>query len=596
MYTDASAFEMLSNCSLPTEFGESCELRVYGDRSTPAAQQWVACVWGAGVRDRDSEGVHLRVHDACLTSEVLGSLKCDCAQQLRRAQHHLSDHGGVLIYTPQEGRGIGLASKVAAYALQERGLDTVDANVALGLPAEARDYTAVRIILDHLRIRSVVILTNNPFKVASLRALGITVSSRRALMVDEVAPQCQGYLKTKASRMGHLLEGDASYGGSGSGSGGLTDIPSHDAGDPLPLEYCLEALSDEEAPFHAAQPQTHHVGQPLPDLAEGGAPMAPGAPTPSPLVAEPFAAAPATVRRGKTLHSPEPARTHVGSRRAPEVASCQRLLGDLRTEISAHAQGAPFVTLTYAQALDGSIAGPLGAAGPRLMLSGEKSMTLTHGLRALHDAILVGVGTVLSDDPQLTVRLVDGASPLRVILDSNLRVPIEARALRRVPSDISGPPGVSDPVGSTVRTKPHAVIVALDSTVCKAASADKLAALQSMGVVVLSVPADADGHAHLDAAILQLHGRLGVRSVMVEGGAAVIGTCARAKLAHRVIVTLAPKTLVNGLRPGARVPDGGSASCLRGVKAFCLGDDVVVNGQGPAKQPADVGQLLASRL
>ena len=103
----------------------------------------------------------MRVHDACLTSEILGSLKCDCAQQLRLSQHHLAKHGGVLIYTPQEGRGIGLAAKVAAYALQEGGLDTVDANVALGLPAEARDYSAVRDILDHLRIRSVVILTNN---------------------------------------------------------------------------------------------------------------------------------------------------------------------------------------------------------------------------------------------------------------------------------------------------------------------------------------------------------------------------------------------------------------------------------------------------
>ena len=87
---------------------------------------------------RGGERVHIRVHDACLTSEILGSLKCDCAQQLRLSQRHLSQKGGMLIYTPQEGRGIGLASKVAAYALQERGLDTVDANVALGLPAEAR--------------------------------------------------------------------------------------------------------------------------------------------------------------------------------------------------------------------------------------------------------------------------------------------------------------------------------------------------------------------------------------------------------------------------------------------------------------------------
>ena len=132
--------EMLSQCTLPTQFGESCQLRIYGPPDGGAQseqqQQWVACLWGAVATGESVESVHLRVHDACLTSEILGSLKCDCAQQLRLSQQHLSRHGGVLIYTPQEGRGIGLASKVAAYALQERGLDTVDANRALGLPDE----------------------------------------------------------------------------------------------------------------------------------------------------------------------------------------------------------------------------------------------------------------------------------------------------------------------------------------------------------------------------------------------------------------------------------------------------------------------------
>ena len=101
---------MLSDCSLPTEFGARCNLRVYGDRAAPSQQHWIACLWG-DVADNDN--VHIRVHDACLTSEVLGSLKCDCAQQLRLSQHHLASQGGVLISTPQEGRGIGLASKVA---------------------------------------------------------------------------------------------------------------------------------------------------------------------------------------------------------------------------------------------------------------------------------------------------------------------------------------------------------------------------------------------------------------------------------------------------------------------------------------------------
>jgi GTP cyclohydrolase II len=155
---------------MPTNNGRMA-VRVYGERDRGEAfysqHAWVACLW-ADCDDvyRGSERVHMRVHDACLTSEVLGSLKCDCAVQLRLAQQHLAQQGGILIYTPQEGRGIGLASKIAAYGLQERqGLDTVDANLALGLPDEARDYTPVRTILDSLGVRSVVLLTNNPFKV-----------------------------------------------------------------------------------------------------------------------------------------------------------------------------------------------------------------------------------------------------------------------------------------------------------------------------------------------------------------------------------------------------------------------------------------------
>eukprot|EP00900_Chrysochromulina_parva_P016857 jgi/Chrpa1/25172/Chrysochromulina_OHIO_Genome00010096-RA len=309
--------ECISSCTMPTNHGRMA-VRVYGERDRGEAfysqHAWVACLW-ADCDDvyRGSERVHMRVHDACLTSEVLGSLKCDCAVQLRLAQQHLAQQGGILIYTPQEGRGIGLASKIAAYGLQERqGLDTVDANLALGLPDEARDYTPVRTILDSLGVRSVVLLTNNPFKVHALRSLGIDVAGRRAVLASSTPAHAHGYLETKARRMGHILTPEA------------------------------------ERP------------------------------------------------------------------------------------------------------------GPLGASGPRLLLSGRESMTLTHGLRAVHEAIMVGSGTLLADDPQLTVRL--------------LRL------------------------------------------------------------------------------------QLGVRSVMIEGGAALIASCLQKELAHRLIVTIAPKTLINGLRPAAAGP------------------------------------------
>ncbi len=125
------------------------------------------------------EDVALRVHDACFTSEVLGSLKCDCAEQLQMSMEYIHANGpGIVIYLWQEGRGIGLANKIAAYALQEQGLDTVDANRALGLPDDSREYTSVRNILKELGVKSVRLMTNNPRKISELAALGVNVSGR----------------------------------------------------------------------------------------------------------------------------------------------------------------------------------------------------------------------------------------------------------------------------------------------------------------------------------------------------------------------------------------------------------------------------------
>lgn len=123
--------------------------------------------------------VVVRVHDACWTSEAIGSLKCDCREQLQLAMRYIHDQPpGIVIYCQQEGRGIGLANKIAAYALQERGLDTVQANRALGLPDDCREYSAVRHILSELGIESIRLMTNNPRKLSELEALGIVVTDR----------------------------------------------------------------------------------------------------------------------------------------------------------------------------------------------------------------------------------------------------------------------------------------------------------------------------------------------------------------------------------------------------------------------------------
>jgi 3,4-dihydroxy 2-butanone 4-phosphate synthase/GTP cyclohydrolase II len=151
--------------------------------------------------------VLVRVHSECLTGDAFRSLRCDCGQQLIESLRAIGDAGaGVILYLPQEGRGIGLLDKLRAYALQDRGLDTVDANLALRRPVDDRDYAAAAAVLRQLDVTSVRLLTNSPHKLASLAELGIDVVERVPL---ELTPNDhnRGYLATKRARMGHLLSG-----------------------------------------------------------------------------------------------------------------------------------------------------------------------------------------------------------------------------------------------------------------------------------------------------------------------------------------------------------------------------------------------------
>jgi 3,4-dihydroxy 2-butanone 4-phosphate synthase/GTP cyclohydrolase II len=208
-------------------------------------------------------------------------------------------------------------------------------------------------------------------------------------------------------------------------------------------------------------------------------------------------------------------------------------------------RGRPHITLTYAQSLDGSIA---AAPGRPLRLSSDAAMRMTHALRATHDAILVGIGTVLADDPRLSVRLVEGDQPQPVILDSRLRLPLDARVLAhpRPPLVASSDP---DPA--------------------------RRAALEKRGVEVLALPAAPDGHGvDLPALLAALHAR-GVRSVMVEGGAQVLSAFLAAGLADAVVVTVAPVYVggLNGIAPDGTRP---ALPRLRDVHYTRLQDDVVV--------------------
>jgi 3,4-dihydroxy 2-butanone 4-phosphate synthase/GTP cyclohydrolase II len=182
--------------SIPTRHGL---FRVRGYRDLSTGSEHLAILAG-----EPADGALVRVHSECLTGEALGSLKCDCGPQLDAALDAIATRGGVVIYLRgQEGRGIGLLAKLQAYRLQEGGLDTLDANLALGLPGDARDYAAAAAILEDLDVQRVRLLTNNPDKIAQLAAHGITVLERVQIRHGEQAANRE-YLRTKRDRMGHL--------------------------------------------------------------------------------------------------------------------------------------------------------------------------------------------------------------------------------------------------------------------------------------------------------------------------------------------------------------------------------------------------------
>src|SRR5215213_1894900 len=150
------------------------------------------------------EAILVRMHSECLTGDVFGSRRCDCGEQLEDSMRFLREQGrGVLLYLRQEGRGIGLANKISAYALQEEGLDTVQANLALGLPEDARDYRAAAEMLLDLGVWRVRLLTNNPAKIEGLEHYGVEVVERISLGMSP-NPSNLGYLRTKKEKMGHL--------------------------------------------------------------------------------------------------------------------------------------------------------------------------------------------------------------------------------------------------------------------------------------------------------------------------------------------------------------------------------------------------------
>lgn len=217
--------QQLANAPLPTRFG-LFDMHVFrwdapeAEAHLGLSNEHIAMVMG-NVEGR--RNVPVRVHSECLTSEVFGSLKCDCREQLERAQAEVARRGvGIVLYLRQEGRGIGLANKIRAYALQAMGADTIEANEMLHLPVDARQYDVAAAMLAKLGVQSVELMTNNPDKIDQLRALGVAVEKRIPVLVA-ANPFSAGYLDVKRRRMAHEIPANVVA---------SANVPAEDAGRP----------------------------------------------------------------------------------------------------------------------------------------------------------------------------------------------------------------------------------------------------------------------------------------------------------------------------------------------------------------------------
>ncbi|MBN2228465.1 MAG: GTP cyclohydrolase II [Candidatus Thorarchaeota archaeon] len=197
--TDECCVQLVAIANLPSRFGD---FQICGFVSPCDGKEHTAIIKGDIV---NKTGVVTRVHSECLTGDVMGSKRCDCRDQLLESLKIIEKEGtGVVLYLRQEGRNIGLTEKIKAYALQDEGLDTIDANIHLGYQPDERDYGIAANILKNLKVKSIKLLTNNPEKIHQLRSAGIQIDERIPLIV-EPSEYSRAYLETKAKKSGHLF-------------------------------------------------------------------------------------------------------------------------------------------------------------------------------------------------------------------------------------------------------------------------------------------------------------------------------------------------------------------------------------------------------
>jgi 3,4-dihydroxy 2-butanone 4-phosphate synthase/GTP cyclohydrolase II len=192
--------ERVAEAKLPTEWGD---FQIAGYRSLTSAEEFVVLYKG---EMRPDIPTLVRIHSQCLTGDVFGSKKCDCGEQLHRTLQMIDEEGrGAIVYQQQEGRGIGIINKIRAYALQDEGADTVEANERLGLAVDSREYRQCAEVLFDLGLCKVRVISNNPGKLRALEEAGLEIAERISIEVPSSAPAAR-YMQTKKEKMGHLLD------------------------------------------------------------------------------------------------------------------------------------------------------------------------------------------------------------------------------------------------------------------------------------------------------------------------------------------------------------------------------------------------------
>lgn len=197
---ETGTVERVAIANLPTEWGD---FQIAAYRSLTTKEEFVVLFKGEMKRD---EPTLVRIHSQCLTGDVFGSTKCDCGRQLHQTMQMIQQEGrGAVVYQQQEGRGIGIVNKIRAYALQDQGADTVEANVRLGLAVDLRDYRQCAEILYDLGLCRVKVISNNPLKIGALEEAGLKIVERVSIEVD-TSEESAKYLRTKKEKLGHLLD------------------------------------------------------------------------------------------------------------------------------------------------------------------------------------------------------------------------------------------------------------------------------------------------------------------------------------------------------------------------------------------------------